>query len=88
MLGNKCFKCSTSGTAIIFDFHHPDDNKEFTIASKMNKSWIILEPEIKKCLLLCVICHRLEHFKYNNLFLSAVDSYGKFWKNGQIAETD
>ena len=65
LLGGKCTKCginydSTNGS--IFDFHHVDASlKDFTIGNHFNKTWSLLEPEIKKCILLCSNCHRLEH---------------------------
>jgi len=65
LLGGKCKKC---GDENIFhlSFHHPDDNKEFSIANKKNIRWSIIENEIKKCELLCENCHAEKHYVEDN----------------------
>jgi predicted HNH restriction endonuclease len=42
------------------DFHHINTSeKEFMITQKAN--WDIIEPELKKCVILCANCHRALH---------------------------
>jgi hypothetical protein len=60
LLGGKCKRCGFKGHHSIFDFHHRE-NKDFNIGSAANKSWTVIETELKKCDLLCSNCHRLEH---------------------------
>lgn len=56
-LGGKCQICGYDKCPAAFDFHHPDPRvKDFVISSKM--SWEAIEPELKKCILLCATCHR------------------------------
>jgi hypothetical protein len=58
-----CDRCGASHPAII-DFHHPDrEDKEHNIFrlvadGAFKKVW----EEIKKCVVLCSNCHRIEHF--------------------------
>jgi hypothetical protein len=56
-----CILCKKEFEPIVLDFHHKDDNKEFTIASKTTCSWDRLLIEIKKCVVLCSNCHRKVH---------------------------
>jgi len=49
---------------VIFDFHHRDPNeKDFTIGSTSRRtySWEVLQLELKKCDMYCVVCHRMKH---------------------------
>lgn len=77
LLGGKCNKCGWMGNIAAFEFHHPNNDKEFNIGGTSNKSWKVLEPEILKCELLCSNCHRIEHSKYNKdeKFMNAVNNY-------------
>ena len=66
-LGGKCKQCGWSGDLSGFDFHHRDkDEKHFdpSAAKLANKSWEVVKQELNKCDLLCAICHRKEHSKY------------------------
>jgi hypothetical protein len=84
--GGKCHKCGISGNQAIFDFHHIIGNKEFVISRCANKKWEIIENEIKKCILLCANCHRLEHNdKENPKLIVAVNNYsGRNLKCGDL----
>ena len=61
-LGGVCQnpECGWSGPQAGFSFHHLRD-KEFTIGNVANVSWSRLREELKKCRLLCVRCHSIEH---------------------------
>jgi len=75
-LGGKCLKCDWAGNFGAFEFHHPNDDKEFNISSCSNKSWKVVKEELKKCELLCSNCHRIEHSNYDNEdFMKEVYAY-------------
>lgn len=59
LLGGKCQKCYGVFHPASFDFHHRDpETKCFSISEFGFSSWKKLEPELKKCDLLCANCHR------------------------------
>lgn len=56
LLGGKCILCGYNKYIGSLDFHHKDPSqKDFGIAGKKAKSE--LEPELKKCILVCRNCH-------------------------------
>lgn len=57
-----CQKCNKKYKPHLLEFHHLY-NKNFTISHHKNKSWEDIILEIKKCIILCGNCHRLEHVK-------------------------
>jgi hypothetical protein len=59
-MGNKCLDCQKQYHLCEYDFHHLFD-KDFGIARAT--SWLKIEAELKKCVLLCSNCHRLRHHK-------------------------
>jgi hypothetical protein len=60
-LGGKCSICKYDKCISAFDFHHIEVwLKDFTISANMS-SWEKIEPELKKCVLLCSRCHREVH---------------------------
>jgi len=60
--GGKCIICGIEGDPIIYDFHHiVPEEKLYQISSGNNLGWRRLISELKKCVMLCVICHRLLH---------------------------
>jgi|TARA_R110002167_G_scaffold131995_1_gene315981 predicted HNH restriction endonuclease len=66
LLGGKCVRCKLeSQYTSIYDFHHTDPfNKGKGIKAGsdfMRKAWERIETELKKCILLCANCHRIEH---------------------------
>jgi hypothetical protein len=65
--GGKCQRCGYSKCVQALQFHHTDDNKEFTIARKgVTRSWEKVKKEIDKCMLVCANCHAEIHAeKYN-----------------------
>lgn len=62
LLGGKCVRCNGQFDPCQYDFHHlnPDD-KDFTIGENVLVSEEKFINEVKKCILLCANCHRLEH---------------------------
>ena len=60
--GGKCEICGYNKVLEALEFHHIDPTqKEFTISAGVNKSWISIQPELDKCMLLCANCHREIH---------------------------
>lgn len=59
--GGKCLDCGRKDERYyIYDFHHPDNNKERNISDSAVK-FETLKAELDKCELLCAICHRIRH---------------------------
>ncbi len=63
-MGGKCVDCNYSGHPAVFDFHHINSDKEFTISSRALASFNAIKKELDKCELLCSNCHRIRHTKY------------------------
>jgi rRNA maturation endonuclease Nob1 len=64
-LGGKCFDCGLElpiDEYAAYEFHHVKDKKD-QLSSLMIKNWERIEPELKKCQLLCSNCHRIVHSK-------------------------
>jgi hypothetical protein len=55
-----CKYCEETDWACM-DFHHPNDNKAFTISKRRTNSWETLYKEIEKCEVVCSNCHRKLH---------------------------
>ena len=73
LLGGKCKRCGLkSEYTTIYDFHHTDPfskGKDIKGGSDfMRKAWERIEAELKKCILLCANCHRIEHSDPNSEF--------------------
>ena len=73
LLGGRCKRCGLeSEHTTVYDFHHTDPfNKGKDIkggSDFMRKAWERIEAEIKKCILLCANCHRIEHSDPNSEF--------------------
>ena len=64
-----CADCKfTSEIYSIFDYHHIDSStKEHTISSILDHKWDTVKEEVDKCVLLCANCHRVRHYKENNV---------------------
>ena len=58
----RCEICGEDHIACL-DFHHPQEDKEFTICTSMYMSKEKLKEEIDKCICLCSNCHRKLHWK-------------------------
>ena len=57
-----CRRCGENDPACL-DFHHPEANKETSIAKAIGERWAWerIEVEIAKCFVLCSNCHRKHH---------------------------
>lgn len=63
-MGGKCIICNYSRCDAALDFHHKDpEEKDFSLgaARASIKNWKQLVEEVKKCVILCAICHREYH---------------------------
>ncbi len=66
-LGGKCMICGYNKTYQALEFHHLE-NKKFGLSSRgITRSWKSIENELKKCVLLCVNCHREVHAGFSQL---------------------
>lgn len=62
-LGRKCNTCGGVFPDAVYDLHHVDrENKEFNISDMRKLSWTKQKKELRKCILLCANCHRIETF--------------------------
>jgi 5-methylcytosine-specific restriction endonuclease McrA len=60
-LGGKCVSC---GDTEDLEFDHIDPTtKSFSIGWSLNRTKKYLEPELKKCQLLCAMCHAIKTSK-------------------------
>lgn len=62
LLGGKCNECGYNKCIQALEFHHHDDNKEFTIGYLLKCNLEKLKKEALKCTLLCSNCHREHHY--------------------------
>lgn len=61
----NCMHCDISfkDEPYLCDFHHTNDDKEFEVSTKRRSSYKKFIEEAKKCIALCPICHRREHYR-------------------------
>ena len=62
--GNKCGICGYNKCKSGLEFHHLDPSqKEFALSHRNSKGkgWALIVTEMKKCVLLCSLCHREVH---------------------------
>lgn len=68
-LKDKCCICGYDKNKAALEWHHTDNNKEFTI-NKLAKNAITnkerILKEIEKCILVCANCHREIHYPQLN----------------------
>lgn len=59
-----CCRCGYDADPCALDFHHVGD-KEFSIAKEVSAggNLDLIKKEIEACIILCAICHRIEHKK-------------------------
>ena len=62
-LGNKCVICGYNKCQRALVFHHLDpEKKDFSLSARgLTRSWIKIQAEIDKCILLCANCHMEVH---------------------------
>jgi len=63
--GGKCQVCNYNRCVDALDFHHLDESKkDFAIGSRgHSRSWVRVQAELDKCILVCSNCHREIHAK-------------------------
>ena len=62
-----CSRCGYNKCPDALEFHHPDENKDFSVAESARlHSLKTLKKEVEKCILLCSNCHREEHWNLRN----------------------
>ena len=63
--GGKCEVCDGTFHPSVYEFHHVDPSeKEVSPGQLFCRKEETIAKELKKCILLCANCHRLEHHKY------------------------
>lgn len=60
-MSRGCEKCGYKEHACALDFHHKGDDKEGGVAGMLTHSHRNLINEVRKCVVLCANCHRVEH---------------------------
>lgn len=61
-MGGKCERCGLEDHPVVYDFHHRDPSKKLFEINSSLKAWDRLVEEMKKCNLLCAVCHRTIEF--------------------------
>lgn len=64
--GSKCFDCGQKYDPCVYDFHHLNPEEKDSSWS-LHRSWNYLKQELDKCILLCANCHRIRHWKQENI---------------------
>jgi hypothetical protein len=60
--GGRCQRCGYSKCLSALEFHHIDgDTKEDILSVLARRTFDKMKPELDKCILLCVNCHREIH---------------------------
>lgn len=83
MMGGQCVECESKDQ---LEIDHVDpETKSFSVGEFITHSWEKIEPELKKCQLLCQDCHRKKSLTDGSLDKLAVsfpkkvrDEYGRF----------
>ena len=74
--------CCEEVEPVVLEFHHPDNNKEFAIASGMVAvSFDRLKAEIAKCVVVCANCHRKLHA---GLLSDLFDLSKRYYNEGMV----
>ena len=62
----SCCKCEEN-ESVALDFHHVGEKTDIlSVMVHDGFSWERIQEEIKKCIVLCSNCHRIEHYKNKN----------------------
>jgi hypothetical protein len=57
-MGEKCQCCGYDKCSSALELHHLNpEEKDFHLGSDTNRSCVIIEPQLKKCILFCPNCH-------------------------------
>lgn len=84
--GGKCEICGYSRCPEAFDLHHTNPaEKDFAISARMT-TWEAVEPELKKCALLCANCHREVHAGWHPQYLTLDEGRGDPGENFDLDE--
>lgn len=68
-MGGKCAHCEKSFPDAVYDFHHLDPSSKEITYNLRHRSYESALKEVKKCIMLCSNCHRIEHARLDGLFL-------------------
>ena len=79
LLGGRCKDCGWSGPIEGFDFHHEGD-KDFLVSRANYKAWDRVREELKKCVLLCAVCHRIRHSDRSKALMEEVNRDLSFYR--------
>ena len=76
--GGRCEVCGYDRCPEALEFHHKGDTtKEFGISEKgYTRSWVAVQRELDKCVMLCANCHREVHAKLQLPRVTAVEKSG------------
>lgn len=62
VMGDECQICGYHRSIHALEFHHINpQEKDFSFNKAESVAWNYIEPELKKCILLCANCHREVH---------------------------
>ena len=65
VMGDKCQCCGYNRLNSALELHHLDPKeKDFTLGTNTNISWMSARQEIQKCILVCANCHREIHANF------------------------
>ncbi len=84
--GGKCALCSYDDPVGLCFHHEFPQDKEFEISSKM--SWKVIQPELDKCILLCLNHHAEVHAGYHTEYLVGGDEARDFDDLGDLMGED
>lgn len=93
-LGGRCKRCGFNEDTDILHFHHLDPcDKRYNISDYLYKGFEYVRPELNKCVLLCLNCHKIVHkikdpnyFIISNYFFSY--NFENLDKNSNIDNND
>lgn len=66
-LGGRCADCRGVFPSYCYDLHHVNPKtKSPSFRHIRSMAWAKVVKELKKCVLLCAICHRIRHYQESN----------------------
>ena len=87
VMGEKCCICGYNKCSTALEFHHKNpEEKDFTLGSNANISFVKANEEIKKCILVCANCHREIH--NFNIDISEYNCYDEIKAQEKILELE